>query len=262
MGDSAVPWVMQTPRHVVHRGSGGSPCFMSDEDYLVYLDCLKEAAECYGAALHAYVLMPGEVQLLASLDSETRLAQWLRFISGRYVEYVNYTYQRSSEFWAQEPQVTAVEDGREVLARCLAIEDAPVRAGLAARPADYRWSSHCHHACGAEDAIIQEHPSYLELGTTQLARQLAYHELFRRSPADREAAGAGRSTDRYPLHEEIWHEDGIKRSVRGLRWQAMKAGGPGAARLRPPEDGANSRDGYASDIQEARASVARRLASK
>jgi len=262
MSDSAAPWVMQTPRHVVHRKSNGSPCFLSEEDYLVYLDCLKEAGERHGSALHAYALMPGEVQLLASLDSETRLAQWLRFISDRYVEYVNYTYQRNGEFWTQEPQVTAIEDGKDVLARYLAIEGAPVRAGLAARPVDYRWSSHRHHACDSEDPIVQEHPSYLELGTTQLARQLAYHELLQRSSADQEPAGAGCPTDGYPLLEEIWREDGIKRSVRGLRWQAMNAGGRSAARLRPSENGAPARSSYASDIPEARARIARRLAIK
>jgi putative transposase len=251
----------QTPRHVIHRGSDGSPCFVSDEDYLVYLDCLKEAAERHGAKLHAYALMPGEVQLLASLDSETSLAQWLRFISERYVEYVDYTRDRNGDFWA-EPQVTAVEGGKDVLDRYLAIECAPVRSGLAAGPADYRWSSHCRHACGAEDAIVQEHPSYLALGATQLARQLAYHELLRQLSAEREPAATGRATDRYPLQDAIWHEDGIRRSVRGLRWQAMNARSRGAARPRTPQDTALARSGYASDIPEARARAVRRLASK
>jgi putative transposase len=235
---------------------------VSDEDYLVYLDCLKEAAERHGAKLHAYALMPSEVQLLASLDSETSLAQWLRFISERYVEYVDYTRDGNSAFWAQEPQVTTVEGERNVLDRYLAIECAPVRAGLAAGPADHRWSSHCYHACGAEDAIVQEHPSYLALGATQLARQLAYHELLRQWSAEGKPAASGRATDRYPLQDAIWHEDGIRRSVRGLRWQAMNARGRGAARLRTPQDAALVRGGYASDIPEARARAARRLASK
>ena len=188
MGDRDVPSMMQMPRHVIHRAGDGSPCFVSDEDFLVYLDCLKEAAERHGAKLHAYALMPSEVQLLASLDSETSLAQWLRFISERYVEYVDYTRDGNSEFWAQEPQVAAIEGERNVLDCYLAIECAPVKLGLAARPADYGWSSHCHHACGADDAIVQEHPSYLALGTTQLARQLAYQELFRQSSAEARAA--------------------------------------------------------------------------
>lgn len=261
MGDRSMTRAAQAPCHVVHRRADGSPCFPGDEDYLVYLDCLKEEAEHHGCVVHAYALMPAEVQLLASLDSETRLARWLRCASDRYVEYVNYTHQRDGEFWAEGPQVTAIDEGKDVLARYLAIEVAPVKAGLVARPANYRWSSHRHHACGSEDPIIQEHQSYLELGTTQLARQLAYHELLRRAFPGQEPVGTERSTDRYPALEDGWREDGIKRSVRGLRWQAMNARGRSAPRPPAPGGEAPARD-YASDIAQARAAAAHRLASK
>jgi putative transposase len=69
MGDRSVANFAETPHHLVHRRSDRSPCFFSDEDYLVFLDCLKEAAERHGCAIHAYALMPDHVQLLVSLDS-------------------------------------------------------------------------------------------------------------------------------------------------------------------------------------------------
>ena len=255
MSERDAPTVAGMPRHVVHHGNDGSPCFLGDEDYLVYLDCLKGAEEEHGCAIHAYVLMPDHVQLLVSLDSEPRLARLMRCVGDRYLEYVNYTYQRNGAFWEHEPKVTSVDNDRELLARYCAIEAEPVRACLVAAPTDFRWSSHRHHACGSEDAVIHDHAAYLALGTTQLARQLAYNELFRAAAGIKTAIGL----DSAPGAD--LREDGIKRSVRGLAWQAMKLRERRIGRSQPPEGEAHAH-WTASDIAQARAGAMRQLANK
>jgi putative transposase len=72
-----------------------------------------------------------------------------------------------------------------VLATYLSIEATPVRECLAASPADYRWSSHGHHANGSDDAIVLDHPLYLNLGATWRERQHAYQALFCQRVSDR-----------------------------------------------------------------------------
>lgn len=230
MGDRPSAWAAQVPRHVIHRRNDGSPCFLGDEDYLVYLDCLKDAADRHECAIHAYALMPLEVQLLVSLDSETRLARVMRCISGRYVEYVNYTYQRNGRFWEHEAQVTPIDSEQDLLARYRAVEAGPVRARLAARPEHYRWSSHRHHACGGEDPVVRDHPWYLNLGTTHLARQLAYRELFQQPSADEAADGGRFSAQRELALGGNRRGDGIERPVRGLGWQVMDSEAQGVTR--------------------------------
>ena len=185
MCDRTVRKMAETPLHVVQRRTDGSPCFFADEDYLVYLDCLKDAAERHKCAVHAYVLMPDHVQLLVSPDTEQRLSRIMRCISGRYVEYVNYIYQRNGAFWEHGPKSASIDSEQDVLATYLSIEATPVRECLAASPADYRWSSHGHHAHGSEDAVILDHPLYLKLGATRRERQHAYHALFRQRVGDR-----------------------------------------------------------------------------
>jgi putative transposase len=246
---------------VVHRRSDGSPCFFNDEDYLVYLDCLKDASERLGCAIHAYALMPDHLQLLASPDSETGLARLMSCISDYYVGYVNYVYQRNGEFWGQEPRVTVIDGDEDLLACYRAIEVAPVQARLAPSTADYRWSSYRHHAFGSEDAIICEHPAYLRLGTTQLARQLAYQELFRQPGPDRAPDAIGPAAGREPTLGSDQLEDGIKRSVRGLAWQARNVRQRRIARMRQSEAEARGR-ANATDMTQARANAARGLASK
>lgn len=191
------PRTAATPRHVVQRRNGDAPCFFTDEDYLVYLDCLQEAALRHHCAIHSYVLMPDHVQLLVSLDAEPRLTRMMRCVSGRYAEYVKYIYQqRNGDIWKHGLESTVVDTERRLLASYRSIESTPVRACLVASPADYRWSSYHHHADGCEDTVIQEHPSYLKLGATQHERRLAYHELFSQPLDDGEQVEARTSLNR------------------------------------------------------------------
>jgi putative transposase len=224
MTDRLAPATIVTPRHVMQRRSDGMPCFFNDEDYLVYLDCLKDAAERYECAVHAYVLMPDHVQLLVGLDSETRLTRLLARLGAHYVEYVNYTYQRTGEFWTQAPGITAIGTEDDLLEHYREMEMVPVHAHLVSGPADYRWSSHRHHSGAGEDAVIRDHPAYLGLGTTQLARQLTYRAMFQEPPGDEARAGLKPAASRNPV-DAGRIEDGIRRSVRGLAWQARAAMG-------------------------------------
>lgn len=205
------------PRHLVQRGNQGSPCFFADEDYLVYLDCVKEGAERHRCAVHAYVLMPDHVQLLASADIEGRLALMMRSASGRYVEYVNYIYQRNGAFWEQGLKSAPIESERYLLACYRYIETTPVRACMVASPADYRWSSFDHHAGSREDAVIRDHSSYLKLGATQRERQLAYREWFRQPLDERAPAEITTSTNCGFARDGDRFEDRIERLAARVR---------------------------------------------
>ena len=57
------------------------------------------------------------------------------------------------------------------------IERNPVRAGLAARPENYVWSSYRHYSNGENDPLIDEDPYYGELGSNNLERQVRYCEF-------------------------------------------------------------------------------------
>jgi putative transposase len=59
------------------------------------------------------------------------------------------------------------------------IEFQPVRAGIAKHPANYRWSSHAHHALGAVDELVTEHAKYRNLGADAGERRQTYRELSR-----------------------------------------------------------------------------------
>jgi len=173
--------------HIVQRGFDGGQCFSIEDDYLVYLECLKEEAERHRCQVHAYVLLPDRVHLLASSDTEHRLGAMMRNVCRRYVEYVNYVHQHNGTLWARR-ESSVVDSQQSLLACYRAIESYPVRSGIAESPTDYRWSSHNHHALGCDDMVTRDHPAYLALGKTGCERQAAYCESFRQ-PLDERLTG-------------------------------------------------------------------------
>ena len=88
-------FVKGQPQHLIQRGNNREPIFAGDEDYLFYLECLKEAAEIHSCVIHAYVLMTNHVHLLATPETEHSLPKTLQSVGRRYVQYFNYSYGRT-----------------------------------------------------------------------------------------------------------------------------------------------------------------------
>ena len=167
------------PLHLIQRGNNRQLCFVADDDYRFYLDCLKEFAGNTGCRVHAYVLMTNHVHLLISADGSDAPGALMKALGQRYVQYFNRTYRRSGSLWEGRYRSCLTQAEDYLLACQRYIELNPVRAGMVAHPADYPWSSYRANAQGDEDALVTPHEIYLGLGVTQASRLAAYRELFR-----------------------------------------------------------------------------------
>ena len=184
--------------HIVRRSFEDLPCFSVDDDYLVYLDCLKEGATKYRCAILAYGLMAHEVHLLVGADTEERALRMVRYVSIRYSEYMNYIHQHQGEIWECRVDATRIGRGEDLLACCRYVESRPVEAGMGVSLAECRWSSYNHHAHGSADRVVHDSPAYLMLGTSEHERQIAYRDLAAQPfaawiPAKADAGCHGRS---------------------------------------------------------------------
>lgn len=166
------------PSHVMQRGNNRQPIFFDDEDRHVYLDWLREAAERYRCAIHAYVLMTNHVHILVSPKSVYGISRLMQYTGRRYVPYVNHTYGRTGTLWEGRFKASMVQSETYLLACYRYIELNPVRAGMVEHPSEYRWSSYARNAIGAADSLVTGHPLYHELAKTRSARQRAYQALF------------------------------------------------------------------------------------
>ena len=183
--------------HVVQRGHNRQPCFWHDTDRLVYLTLLHGLCAKYGCALHAYCLMTNHVHLLLTPSNSQACASLMRPLGQQYVQYINRRCKRSGTLWEGRYRSCLVDSAEYVFACHRYIELNPVRAGMAASAAAYRWSSHNGNAGRMENKLLSPHPEYLALSETEGARLLAYRQLFNQSDdpiflkAIREATNSG-----------------------------------------------------------------------
>ena len=166
------------PCHVIQRGNNRSVCFITDQDYQFYLDCLIEACRRYRVSVHAYVLMTNHVHLLMTPDDADGISRVIQSLGRRYVQYINYRYRRTGTLWESRHKASPVQADRYLLTCYRYIELNPVRAGMVQHPADYHWSSHRANAYGESSTLLTPHEAYLALGEADETRLPAYRQLF------------------------------------------------------------------------------------
>lgn len=168
-----IPW------HIIQRGNNRSACFYAEDDYCFYLHCLEELSPRFECVIHAFVLMTNHVHLLLTPQRADGAALLMKNLGQRYVQYVNRTYQRSGTLWEGRFRSCLAQSEDYVLACYRYIEMNPVRAGMVARPQDYRWSSHRVNGMGKASRLVSPHTEYLRLGCDEASRMQAYRALFK-----------------------------------------------------------------------------------
>ena len=154
------------PLHVIQRGNNRAACFFGEVDRRFYLQCLAKSAARTDCAIHAYVLMTNHVHLLVTPGAPGSAAAMLQDIGRRYVRVINTIHGRTGTLWEGRFKSSLVDTERYLLTCHRYIELNPVRAGLAAHPSAYPWSSHAHYAAGKSNNLITEHAAFRGLGAT------------------------------------------------------------------------------------------------
>jgi putative transposase len=79
------------PSHVVQRVSDRNSCFFGEDNYLFFLDCLKDTCRRYDVAIHAYVLT-NHIHLPMTPSTESGISRVMQLVGNRYVQYINKKY--------------------------------------------------------------------------------------------------------------------------------------------------------------------------
>ena len=191
--------------HAIQRGNNRVACFKQDSDYLIYLSNLRQLAEKYDCAVHAYCLMTNHVHLLMTPGAAGACTGLMRDLGQRYVQYFNRRHERTGTLWEGRFKSCLAESAHYVLGCYRYIELNPVRAGMVDHPSAYLWSSHAVNSGMRSDSFVNPHPEFLALASTEPARCAAYRALVeqRLDPTllheIRDAANTG-----YPLASEAY----------------------------------------------------------
>ncbi|MCP4333695.1 MAG: transposase [Gammaproteobacteria bacterium] len=176
--------IINQPQHIIQQGRDGQKIFFEDQDYQYFHDCLDAAAYNYQLKVHAYVLMPDHVHILATPSNSDSVSRTIQSIGRNYVQYFNECYQGSGTLWEGRYRATVL-DGKEYLLTCSRyIELNPVRNRLVDKPGDYHWSSYAHNARRKSDEMISAAREYQRLGDDDKERARTYRSLFKQKIDD------------------------------------------------------------------------------
>ena len=167
--------------HVVQRARDRRACFSCARDCAAYLEALRDCAVRAQCAVHAYALMGNHVHLLFTSARADGAARLMPAIASGYARHLAAAYGQEDSVWEEAYDATPVYMRAQLLFCMRYIEENPVRAGLAAHPGAYPWSSYRANALGEDDALVTPHAHYCSLARSPDARRAAYAALFARA---------------------------------------------------------------------------------
>jgi len=141
------------PHHVTQRGDRREPVFLAKADYRRYLNLLKEYAGQHDLGIVAYCLMPNHVHLVVLPKGPESLASVLKPVHARFAQYLSWIHKMTGRRW-QGRYFSCPMDNNHTKAAIRYVETNPVRAGLAVRAEEYRWSSAAAHAGLRRDDVL------------------------------------------------------------------------------------------------------------
>jgi REP element-mobilizing transposase RayT len=165
--------------HVTLRGNHRQDIFFSPDDRVLLNGIVAEVIPHYGARLHAYCWMTNHVHMLVQV-SDTPLGRIMLRIASRYARELQARFHTTGHLFERRYHAVLVDADAYLLELARYIHLNPVRARMAAAPADYPWSSH-HAYLGqrseswvtTEFALSLFHP---ELHSAHLAYQRFVHD--------------------------------------------------------------------------------------
>jgi putative transposase len=151
------------PHHITQRGNRRERTFFEDGDYALYLDLLAQAAEQAHTEIWSYCLMPNHVHIIAVPSDEDGLRRTFRYVHRHYTGYINARLRTTGHLWQGRFSSVAMDEPHLHQAiRYVALN--PVRARLAKRAEDWRWSSVKAHFAGANDHVVKVAPALERVG--------------------------------------------------------------------------------------------------
>jgi putative transposase len=163
--------------HVVQRGNHRERVFFTHDDYRTYLDLLALLSNRYQTRVHAYVLMTNHVHLLMTAARPDGVSRTMQYVASIYSRRLNERLERQGPLWEGRFRASLIDSDYYCLACYRYIELNPVRAGMVASPAEYRWSSYRENAGQSMPHVVEPHDSFLALGDSPSARIKGYRAI-------------------------------------------------------------------------------------
>ncbi len=145
--------------HITSRGNERKEIFRDDEDRSLFLRLLARMACRFTWRIHAFVLMGNHYHLLLDTPEPT-LSRGMRELNGIYTQRFNRRHERVGHLLQGRFKGILVQRDSHLLELTRYVVLNPVRAGLATKPEQWRWSSY------PATAGLRAPPRWLEVDWT------------------------------------------------------------------------------------------------
>jgi putative transposase len=154
------------PHHIAQRGNNRAPVFFTAQDYERYLALLKQHSQRFRLSILGYCLMPNHVHLVAIPETEEALRLCVGRTHWHYAQEFNRAHGSSGHLW-QNRFYSCPLDARHGWLAVRYVERNPVRAGMAKRAWEYRWSSAAAHVAGRDATGVLDMKAWRAYGGAQ-----------------------------------------------------------------------------------------------
>ena len=127
--------------HTINRGNANEKIFLNNRDREKFLEYLEVAVDRFSLIIHSYCLMDNHYHLLVETP-EANISKAMHWLNVSYAVYFNTKRDRKGHLFQGRFKAIIVnaDEYLKVLSRYIHLN--PVRAKLAKKPGDYRWSSY------------------------------------------------------------------------------------------------------------------------
>ena len=167
--------------HVIARGNSRERIFFAPGDYLRFLEMLGDALDRCSQTLHAYCLMTNHVHLVLQV-ARTPISALAQTLCSRFSRWSNRQRGRSGHLFERRHRAIPVHSPEQLLALVRYVHLNPIRAGIVAEPARYRWSSHAAYLGREADLPVATELSLSLLGSANRQAKM-YRRLLDGDPA-------------------------------------------------------------------------------
>jgi putative transposase len=125
--------------HVIVRGNQRQDIFLDDDDRKRYLEGLVRYKSRCKFVLYAYVLMDNHVHLLIETPADP-ISRIMQLINFTYTQYFNKKHGKVGHLFQGRYKAIICDRDNYLVGLVRYIHRNPVKAGIAAKVADYKWS--------------------------------------------------------------------------------------------------------------------------
>lgn len=207
--------------HVMNRAARRARIFSTEGDYAGFERALSDAADEVPMPLFSYVVMPNHWHLVVRPPVDGALSRYMQCLTRTHAQRWHRAHGTvgTGALYQGRYRPVAVQDDHHFLTVCRYVERNPVRAGLAVRARDWRWSS----------AWTGSAPGRLRLADWPVPRPTNWPELLETDHTEAELRSMRRCTTRgVPFGDAVW----VGRTAERLDVERHQRG-----RGRPPRKG-------------------------